>query len=509
MTTISDAIELTLEQSIVPTIFESLWELDPIYPMIQRSSMNVVRNSNIGRGWKVQKTWVTGIAGGAKFTAAQGGNVVTGPNNFNIYDTPQTFQAVDETTAPAFMQSNVTLIEHRGNFYLPHNLLRADRLNSSIGSVVAQNLRGVGELLAQQECALFYSASATTGELADLGDTSVNVTNAASPTTTPTACMILELDGTDSSSGRVHRFRPGMLVDLYDSTGATKRNLGFTVAVDNVDPLASKVTLRRIDGGTFQTTTTLNGGVTYGGAGGDNDIVVIKDSVSVAPKGLESWIADGSTVTSFFGIDVRNFSQFKSYLPSAISAALTENILNKHFAKFFEAFPGKKLDTAITTMGVLIGFIDNLDSNNSGGISSGSTNTTYPGRIQYDRNGQAMTIEAGWESFKYRFASRPIEIYTSTYAAFGTLYAGKLKNGGITRYVPPAIPGAKVDSRFGAEVEFVAPLGGTGMQGIFKHAHSTAGATTDFVEAPFVRQWNVMPSNPNWMKLTGITEVLG
>ncbi len=51
MATITDAIQLTLEEKIVPTIFESLWELDPVYPMIRRSSMNVVRNRGIGRGW--------------------------------------------------------------------------------------------------------------------------------------------------------------------------------------------------------------------------------------------------------------------------------------------------------------------------------------------------------------------------------------------------------------------------------------------------------------------------
>lgn len=502
MTTISDAIELTIEQRIVPTIFESLWAQDPVYPMIQKSSTNVVKNSVIGRGWKVQKTWRTGVAGGAKFTSVAGGSVVSGPSNFNVYDTPQTFQAVDETSAPAFIQSNVTLIEHRGNFYLPQQLLRADRLNSSIGSVVAQNLKGVAELLAQQEASLFYSASATTGELADIGDTSAQVTNKTSPAA-DTAVMTFVLDGTDSTSGRVHRFRSGMMVDLYDSTGATKRNTGFGLVVDNVDPLADSIDLRRIDGGTFQTSTTLTGGVTYAGAGGDNDIIVIKDSVNVTPKGLESWIADGTTVTSFFGIDVRNFGQYKSYLPSAISAALTENILNKYFAKFFEAFPGKKLDTAITTMGVLIGFIDNLDTGLPGNA------TPNAGRMRYDRNGQALEIEAGWESIKYRFASRSVDLYTSTYCAFGTLYAGHIKNGGITRYVPPAIPGSKQDSRFGAEVEFIAPLGGAGMQGIFKHAHSSAGATTDFVEAPFVRQWNCMPTNPNWLKLRSITEVLG
>lgn len=503
MATITDAVALTLEEKIVPTIFESLWDLDPVYPMIRRSSMKVVRNQGLGKGWQVLKTWATGVAGGAKFLSVAGGNVLSGPLGFNMYDTPQSFQAVDEVTAPAFLQTNVTLIEHRGNFYLPHQILRADRLNASIGSVVAQNLKGVSDLLAQQEAAIFYSSSATTGELADIGNSSDNVANKTSPTS-DTAVMIFDLAGTDAS-GRVHRFRSGMMVDLYDSTGTTKRNVGYFLIIDNVDPLDNKIHVRRVDGGTFQTSTTLGGGVTYAGAGGDDDIFVIKDSVNQAPKGLESWIADGTTVTSFFGIDVRNYSQFRSYVPSALNAALTENLLNRHFAKFFESFPGQKIDTMLTTMGVLIGFMDNLDSYNQAVASQ-------PGRFRYDRNGMALTVEAGWEAFRYRFASRSVEIFTSTYANSGTAYCGKIRGGGLTRYVPPPIPGAKVDSRFGTEVEFVAPIGGSGgMQGIFKHAHGTTGATTDFVEAPFVRQWNVMPGpqSKNWMKLTGITEVLG
>jgi hypothetical protein len=503
MASITDAVANTLEARIVPTIFESLWDLDPVYPMIRRSSMGVVKNRGIGKGWNILKTWSTGVAGGAKFMSVQGGNVLSGPQNFVMYDTPQSFQAVDEVTAPATIQTTLTLIEHRGNFYLPHQILRADRLNASIGSVVALNLKGVADLLAQQEAAIFYSSSASTGELAGIGDSSANVSNKTSPTPDLTV-MIFDLSGT-SAKGRVHRFRPGMMVDLYDSTGTTKRNSGYFLVIDNVDPLDNKVHVRRVDGGTFQIDTTLGGGVSYDGTGGDLDIFVIKDSVNQAPKGLESWIADGSTVTSFFGIDVRNFSQFRSYVPSDINAALTENTLNRHFAKFFESFPGQKIDTMLTTMGVLIGFIDNLDTYNTAVASQ-------PGRFRYDRNGQAVTVEAGWEAFRYRFASRSVEIFTSTYSNPGTAYCGKIRGGGLTRYVPPPIPGAKVDSRFGTEVEFVAPLGGTGgMQGIFKHAHGTTGATTDFVEAPFVRQWNVMPGqqSKNWMKLNAITEVLG
>ena len=263
MASISDSIQLTLEQKITPTIFESLWSLDPIYPMIARSSTNVVRNRGIGRGWNVLKTWVAGVAGGAKFTSPVGGNVVSGTNNFTMYDTPQSFQAVDEVSAPAFIQTTIQLVEHRGNFYLPHQILRADRLNASIGSVVAQNLKGVGDLLAQQESSVFYSTDTTSFALADVGDASSNVSNKSADT----AAIEIDLSGTDAS-GRVHRFRGGMLVDLYSSDGNTRRNTNFYVAVDNVDPLSDTITLRRMDGGDLQTTTVLGGGITYATGGG-------------------------------------------------------------------------------------------------------------------------------------------------------------------------------------------------------------------------------------------------
>lgn len=512
MATIMDSIQYTLEQRIVPTIYEAGWQLDPVYPVIKRSSMNVVRDRGIGRGWNVLKTWKTGVAGGASFETAQGSNVMSGLNHSVVYDTPNSYQSVGECPHVNTFQSTVTLKRHKGNFYLPTTMMQADRLSASIGSMVAANLAGVAELLAQQEAAVFYSTSATTAQLVTLGNVASAITNKSGDTST----IILDLDDATASensktpTGRVHQLRPGMMVDFYDDTGATLRNAGFNVIVGNVDPLANTIEFTRVDGGTFQDTTTLGGGVTYNDASGaDDDIVVIKGSVNVTPGSLETWIADGSTVTDFYGINVTNYGQFKSYLPSAaLGAAATETYFNKWFGRFYEAFPGRRLDMALTTMGVLLGFIDNIDSLVQGGTEGPTDNKpAYPGRFMYDRNGKSLMVEAGWEAFRYRFASRPVEFFTSTQINAGSLYSGQMRNGGLTRYVPPTLPGAKTDSRLGSEVTWVAPLGGAGHQGIFKHAHSTAGATTEFVEAPFFRHWVVMPDVPNWLKVGGITEI--
>jgi len=503
MASVSTAIQYTIEEGLVPSIHEAGWDLDPIFPMVGRTSARVVKN-RYGRSWQVLRTWVAGVAGGAKFNAVDT-NTLTAGDNTNVYTGTGSYPSWDETSAPAFFQSTTDLVEHRGNFFLPHEMLRADQLTHSIGSVVGQNIKAVGTLLAQQEASVFYStvtAAATKGALAQIDSTAGDAA-ACTSNGNSTAEVVLDLSTAAYITGRIHRFRPGMMVDIYDSTGATKRNSNFYIVIDNVDPLAETVVLRRVDGGTFQVETQLGGGVsldgsTYGSNGCDEDLIVIKDSIGVAPNSLESWIADGSTVSTFFNIDVTKHGQFKSYRVT-VSAALSEIKLNQNFGWIYEAFPGKTFGEAITTQGVILGMINNANDCGAG--------TAVDGTMRYDRQGRALDMVAGFEGFRYRFAGKPLTIWTSTYCNKGTMYIGKFRNGGIMRYVPPTLPGARVDSRFGSEVEFIKTMGSTGgYQGIFMHARNSTGGVTDFMEAPFKRQYQLMPEQINWLRLGSITE---
>lgn len=500
MATVTEAVGNIIEQKIVPTIYEAGWKLDPVYPMFKRSS-DGVKNTGIGKNWTVIRPWVLGTSGGAKFQSARGSNVVTGPQHFNVYGTPQTFPQIDETVGRNYIQSTTELIEQQGNIYLPHQFFRLEQLSATVGPIIAQELMGVSRLVTQQEMAMFYSTSPTTKALAVLIDTS-DVTADVSGDTSAVNFTLAAADATT----RVHRFQPGMHIDIYDSTGLIKANLGFRLVVDNVDPIANApvIRVRRIDGGVFQEATVLNGGGTLGGTAFDNGLIVIADSINQGPSVLENWIADGTTNTSFFGIDVRNYGEYKSYRVDSIGAALNSTLLNRHYGWFWEAFPGKELDCALTTMGVLLGFIDNLDTGLAG------NNTAQYGRTRYDLQGEALKVQAGWRGFEYNFGDRSIDIYTSTYCTPGTWYAGKLKNGGLTRYIPPSLPGSKTDSKIGNELEFVASLGQSGgYRGIFMHALASNGALTNFLQAPFVRDWQFMPEQPNFMRLGGITEVIG
>ena len=420
-TIMESTLSRTIREEILPSIYELGAPKDPVYSMAKRSWTNVKRNEGIGRNYEVHKVWGLGLAGGGSFGSALGSNMLNADAwNFSAFGNPETWPGFDEVSAPTFLRSKVTLIKHKLNLFIPRDIMQSDQLNSSIGPVTPFYIKGLANLALQQELGAFYSTAPATVAIAAIGDTSATVTNVSGDTT----AINVALGGT-GAVGRIHRLHKGQLIDLYNAAGTVKRNSNFQVYVDNVDYLAQVVRLRRLDGSDLQTTTVLNGGVTYAGAGGDNDIIVLKDSIGFTPATMESWIADGSDITSFFDIDVRDHGDFKSLKPSTISAPLTESLLNRHVGFFYESFPDAQLKRALTTMGVLLGFIDNIDNvAQQGQITSASTNTTFAPRFRYERQGKALDVEAGWDSFNYRFGGRQIDIYTSRYLAKGRFYAG-------------------------------------------------------------------------------------
>lgn len=488
MAALSTAIQNVLREELESGIRDTLGMLDVVYQKTILTSQRVERNRQ-GRGYKVIKTYGVGLSGGAKFESPDTESTITGPENFNVFGAPSTYPGIDEVTAPTQFQANVSLIQHRGNFFLPIEYMRFDDYNASIGSLVAQLTQGVSKKIAQQEASAFYT-DATYKALGDVGDSSVTMTNVSGNT----SAMTINLAGT-SASGRVHRFMQGMLIDLYKSDGTVKRNADFMLGIDDVDALNNIITVVRLDGGEFQAATSLNGGITYGGSGGDNDIIVLKDSLSHSLVNMNSWIVNSGTL---FGVDLAKHSCWKSYIPSAESAPLTENLLNKRYYKVTESYPDLWLETAITTNGILLGFIDNLDTG-----AAGSGSAQY-GRFRFDRNGETLKPRAGFSGFEYSFNGRPVTIHTSTYLDEGYWYGLSLRDGNLKRYVPPPLPGARKDSKIGHELEFIAPIGGS--DSIFAHA-TVAGRLTDFVQAPFKRQFQIMPEDPRSMKLSGITPI--
>jgi hypothetical protein len=493
-TIMESSIGRTIREELLPTIYDLGGPMDPLYKLATRSWSDVVRNTGIGRNYQVHKIWGTGIAGGGSFGSALGSQMLDTPQNFSAFGAPETWPGHDEVVAPTFLRTIVQLIKHKLNLFIPRDILQSDMLDASIGQVVPFYIKGFARNVLLQELGTFYSTAPATVAWADIGDTSVTVTNVSGDTT----AVNISLGGTGANS-RIHRFERGTMVDQYNAAGTVKRNTGFFMYIDNVDYAAQVIRVRRLDGGELQTTTVLNGGVTYAGTGADDDILVLKDSIGFTPGTMEAWVADGTDNTSFFGIDVRDHGQFKSISQSLSGAPLTESLLNRHYGYFWESFPEADLGRAVTTMGVLLGFIDNLDQ-----LIQGS-GTANPGRFRYERNGKAVDVSAGWNTFDYKFAGRNVDIHTSRFLGKGRWYSGKFD---LTRYIPPPIPGTTMDSRIGDELQFLASSGGSSYDKIFTRADYN-GRFSNMLQAPCERKYVICPGQPNFLKLHTIAEMTG
>lgn len=504
-TILESTLSQTLREELLPGIYERGVIKDPVYAMARRTWSNVVRNEGIGRDYKVKKVWGLGLAGGGSFGSPLGSDMVNDSTwSFAAFGTPETWPGFDEVSAPTFLTSEVQLVKHKLNLFVPRDILQTDRLNSSIGSVMPFYVKGLAKLTLQQELGAFYSTAPSTVALAAIGNTSATVTDVSGDT----GAINVDISGASSSlaTGRIHRLEKGQLIDLFNAAGTVKRNSNFLVYVDNIDYEAQVVRLRRIDGGELQTTTVLGGGITYAGAGGDLDIIVLKDSVGFTPGTMAAWVADGTDITDFFGITVANHSEYKSMKRDLSAAPLTESLLNRYFGYFKESFRDSDLPKAVTTNGVLLGFIDNIDSLVRGGTEAPTDNKgTYPGRFRYERNGRAVEVEAGWDVFNYRYGGRKCDIHTSTYMEKGRFQAGVFD---IDRFVPPPIPGTRMDQRVGDEMQFLASSGASAFDSIFtRYDHN--GKFSNLLQAPAERKSVMMPRTPNFLLLHNIAEIAG
>ena len=473
MATTIGSIDNVLKEELAPGIRESLPDLDQVFKFIMSTSVGVERDG-LGRTWQFIHTFETGLAGGYKIRSAAGPDVVSGINNVTMFGTPQGFPSQAEVTAAAYLQKIIVLKEGVGSISVPHQYLRADQLTAAIGSVVRAELRGTAKKVAHTHAVDFYTNDATNKVIGDVGTVGTTVTNDG---TTAVTIDFAATSGGYTNEVSIRRFFPGMLVDIYNSAATVLLNVGYMVVVDQVDYINSTIIIKSVDG---VSTIDLT----------DDDIIVFKDSKAQGFSGLESWIKNsGSDV---FNINMATYPQFKSYIPSALSSALTEVLLNQHVARFNQSYGQTiMLDSWVTTPGVTVGYIAQLD-----------------GLHRFARNNERMDIQAGWGNFGYSYNGQDFKWLISSYCGTGLAYGIKLGENNIKRFVPPGIPGTASESGFDGSVEFIAPLGGS--SGIFLHSRIPGSAAVgDNLEAPFVCLQEFCPDLMQSIKLSGITETIG
>jgi hypothetical protein len=500
-----DALDNFVREELPATIMESLPEVAPVYKYIESTSGGVVRNG-IGRDWEVEHLFATGLAGLIQSADVRGAlfdDNSTYPQSLILDPTSpgiNIFPSATATPHTTSLKRILTLGMTTGNLTIPVTWLSGDALSASQIKQVSRDIAAVGQLRALTEAQSFFMGSNNT--LAQIDN--YDGTGEASGYFTFTV---------KAGTGRTAFFRVGMMIDVVaDSSGTVQ----FGTATDGTDlrnyqdddatyiPLIVS-DVNYLTGVIKVATVTAEhieaGDLAASAAFADDDWIVLRGCGSVDGReqkswGLEDWIKSSGQIMGGSGsvgnrlnpgLDLDTQSQFKSQVV-AVNGPLTDTVMNGYIGGFLDAYPGQSLDTIITTQGVTLKYLEQP--------------SLYNNRMFYDRTGSALTVAGGWDDVSYSFNGRKFRWIISPMCISGTLYALKMNNGNIKRYIPPKVGGT--DARIGGEVEFLAPLGGS--NNIFKIAHASTGASQALLEAPFWQYCLVAPVDVKSVKLTGLTE---
>lgn len=477
MASLLDTIDTIIKEEVESGINESLPDLDPVFQYIKNTSMGVQR-SGLGREgaiggsgsnkWGFKKVWGNGLSGAFSYRSTGVGTTITfdgSSDPFTMYGAGSSWQSASEMPGPGFVVQSIFLKEGYGNFTFPSDLLLTDRFDSAIGSVIDELLKGTVKRVALGMQHAFWRPS-TDGRVV----VATSPASSEDPDTTATSAYTL-------TSGRIRSLYPGLTLDVYVtsiSTANRKTTDTAPVIVASVDYLAKTFTLMAAASLNLVVSTSyifaphrVNSNTTY-----------------LGPSGIEDWTTNPTTL---FGLTLATYPQFRS-LKGTESSALSDTILNKYVGGMRDAYGSKIVDSLLTTEGVLLGYLDNID-----------------GLGQYQRNAQVLKPQAGFSGFGYQYDGNSIEFMTSPAIPSGVLYGQKLGGGNIKRYVPPKTPKTGSNGQFGGEVEFFGPV--VGASSIFMPVNAaTTAAITNMVQAPFRCYHEFTPDVLQGIRITGLTE---
>lgn len=486
-----NAISEIIEEDLSGSVPSSTPGLDSYYRKLTTSAMGVT-SEGIGRDFKIIHPFKQGVAGTVKWVSAVGGPApvanlvgVIGRNAGDVTAYP----GLNENVAPGHVNQTITLGRAHGNIFLPIEYMKADLLDATMTSSIAEIIEGAAENVILSELHQFYRLTLSDAKgIATIGTTPA-FANANSTDDEITFVV---------ASGSIRNFYPGMLIDFHDPSGGARRNSN-PIMVDTVRYLPDTTN----DTGGWGQVVAVSIAATPEDLTGSasivsGDVIARIDSEGNGPLGPEDWLITTGTV---FGINVATHPQFQS-ISQAVSGVLTEPTLNKYFGRFFHAYGMKNLpDSIVTSIGVTNAHVEQND-----------------GLSRFARNGQGLVVQDGFEmgEVPFRFQGRNVTWDVSAYMPSsssmtaatqtgGRLWAMKTRDRNLMRYVPPKRGQTGADGGpLPNEVEFVLPVGGP--FGIFKPRHNTDGDTVNFLEAPFDRWLAIAPKFLPGIKLTSLTE---
>ena len=514
------ALDNLVREELPMMIHEAGPAIAPVFDKIKRTAFGVKGQSGLGRGYKVLHLYETGVAGLIESADPLGPTMdtITGTQTQLLDQTPATLVSGLSVFPPATESPHMgdikrELVLHKvvGNFSIPAAWKQAELLNAAQIKKVARDMKAVAKLKAIYEASSFFSHSVVNSSggvnqvlgrvsaIAEVGSTNyIKIT-------------------IDEAYGRIANFRQGMRIDIVadvlgvlqngtDTTGTDVRNYEWNAAsycqciITSVDYLGKAFTLKAINSVTGAQATYDEGATGdwvqsgYPVAADDWIVIAHTSRVSDRPQfswGINDWIKSSGYIlggsSGSAALDLTTYPQFKSQV-KAVNGPLTDDVINGYIGGYLDAYPGETLDTVITTQGVQLKWLQQPG--------------LYNNRQNYERTGKALSFKGGWSQIAYEFGGRSYEWIMSPMCLSNTLYAMKFGGDNIQRFSPPRLGG--LEASMGAEIEFLAPLGG--LSGVFMVAHDSSGNPMDLLEAPFWYYNLICPTDPRAVKLTGLTE---
>ena len=533
--------------------------LDPVWRDKAVTSFGVGNSGDLGRDLKITKLFMGSLTG--VIEAGQGfgdkdlyGDLTNalGPS-MHVQSANQAYPSpLEGPNATAYrlaipMRSMVT------NLMITLGEKQADATPALINQVVAPKLTAFARNMALTLCNYWYLSQNESYKLC-------TATNFSASTAVGNAFRFTF----EPSNFAIHRFARGQRIDFlwnssYDSgnqtgvrandsndqsTATTSGTLALgdgtratrlQVLVESVDPLTNKVTC--IAGGApatpgtgvnptaWQKHTGAAGSVTTGTVGtmstmnGFVDVVYANSHLVdgagsltyTGIAGINSWLKNGAETggtrpTALLGaesdstdfIDVAERPEFKSF-KYAVNGVLTEYNMKRYLQRVHSAFEplGNTIDTLIASEGVWSAY-----------------ESQKIGQYRIDRTNRPAAIqnEGQTEGFSFTFEGKTYKGHTSRFVEAGTLYGIKLGGSNWKKYVPPSPKGVSKMSEADAFIPFEFVAGAitgtsTNQLPIFQTASGGgANLVTQASQMPGRIRMQLVPDQPNGMKLTGLTE---
>jgi hypothetical protein len=513
------------EEVISRDITNILPSADPIWQDTIQSSMGVVPQQLLGRGYEIYKVFTFGYTG--VFDSSYSNSDVSlygDPNTTGMGPRLYTQAARRVWPDPEEGANSIPIVLKVGlngmdaNIALTLAELRAEATPAFLGQVITPKLRKFSEHYAHLLSLYWYVNQNTSYSLCQISSIALSTLDGAYTITfTP-------------SNGAIDRFVVGMRVDIYsDSSGpSVRKNDSQSAIADQTNATRINVLVGAVDE-VANTVTLMSASDPTGwaGAGGanptNNDHVLLANTraegASPSPafkgfEGLHSWLkfGTGSNDNKLLGanaigttdngiIDVTRHPEMKSMLFN-VGDYLTEHYLRKVCRSFNRARKryGHKVDTFITEDGVLTGYEAQKIPFNWIDRTSRLSNLSNEGSSE-----TGFMFECDGIRFKGR---------TSNYVPNGEAYLIRTGNSNWKRMVPPAIQGERTDPNSSSLVPFrfiAEALSGGGMSRIPVQrvsATSAGGANTRVTEMsqmPGELYMQLVPDQPTGVKLTNIT----